>query len=303
MSIGVSSVREGEMTHAFDQLRRLMFSIAYRMTGSVSDAEDIVQDAFVRFEHARRDGVEVESPKAWLSAVTTRLAIDHLRSARVRRERYVGPWLPEPLLTDAEPGPAERAELDESLSQAFLVVLETLSPVERAVFLLREVFAYDYADVAQAVGKSEQNCRQIATRARHHVEARQPRFDLDGDERNELFDRFLAACGSGEVGELEELLAADAVVYSDGGGKISAARKPITGVERIARFLTNITVRRRAAGSSVERRVTVNGQPGVVVVGADGAVSDVVTIDVADGAIQAVRIVRNPDKLRHLEAV
>ncbi len=300
MAIGVLSARDGEMTHAFDQLRRLMFSIAYRMTGSVSDAEDIVQDAFVRFEHARRDGVEIESEKAWLSAVTTRLAIDHLRSARVRRERYVGPWLPEPLLTDAAPGPAERAELDESLSQAFLVVLETLSPVERAVFLLREVFGYDYADVAQAVGKSEQNCRQIATRARHHVEARQPRHDVDREQRDELFERFLAACGSGEVEQLEELLAADAVVLSDGGGKISAARRPVTGVARIARFLTNITVRRRALGSTVERRATVNGQPGLVVIGPDGAVSDVMTIDVADGTIQAVRIVRNPDKLRHL---
>ena len=277
-----------------------MFSIAYRMTGSVSDAEDIVQDGFVRLERARREGIELKFPKAWLSAVTTRLAIDHLRSARTRRESYVGPWLPEPLLTDTAPSPLEHTETADSLSQAFLVVLETLSPVERAVFLLREVFGYDYPEIAQTVRKSEQNSRQLAARARQHIEARRPRFTVDRRAREELFDRFLLACETGDVDSLKGLLAADAVVYSDGGGRVTAARRPVVGTDRIARLMTNVTRRRIQRGGSRERRVTVNGQPGLLVVGPDGRVSDVTTIDIADGAIHAIRIVRNPDKLGHL---
>ncbi len=167
----MSRHRTSETTE-FEELRRLTFAIAYRMTGSVNDAEEIGQEAFLRLERARRDGEELDSPKAWLSTVATRLAIDHMRSARARREQYVGPWLPEPLLTDDSPGPAEHAELADSLSQAFLVLLETLTPLERAVFLLREVFGYDYPQIAEAVGKREENCRQIAARARKHLEAR-----------------------------------------------------------------------------------------------------------------------------------
>ncbi len=285
---------------AFEQLRGLMFSIAYRMTGSVSDAEDIVQDAFVRLERARQDGVEVDSPRAWLSAVTTRLAIDHLRSARIRRERYVGPWLPEPLLTDETPGPFEHADMADSLSQAFLVMLETLSPVERAVFLLREIFGYDYPTIARTVGKSEQNCRQLAARARRHVEAGSPRFTVDHHVREEMFDRFVAACETGDVDGLAQLLATDAVIYSDGGGKVAAARRPVLGADRVARVMASITRRRMRRAHTRAVRVTVNGQPGLIVVGPDGSATDVMTIDVADGAIQTVRIVRNPDKLRHL---
>ena len=273
------------------------------MTGSVSDAEDIGQEAFLRLERARRDGETVESERAWLSTVTTRLAIDHMRSARVRRESYVGPWLPEPLLTEDGPGPAEQAEVADTVSQAFLVLLETLSPVERAVFLLREVFGYDYPQVAEAVGKGEENCRQIARRARKHVEGREARFEADRSHSDELLDRFLEASESGDVEALKEILAADAVVYSDGGGKVSAARHPFSGIDRIARFMVKITVRRLAEGrlppASDQRQ---RRSPGQMTIDPDGQVSDVLTVEVGDGLIRTIRIVRNPDKLRHLRA-
>ena len=194
-----------DQMNEIEEQQRLTFAIAYRMTGSVSDAEDIVQEAFLRLERARRDGETVESERAWLSTVTTRLAIDHMRSARVRRESYVGPWLPEPLLTEDGPGPAEQAEVADTVSQAFLVLLETLSPVERAVFLLREVFGYDYPQVAEAVGKGEDNCRQIARRARKHVEGREARFEADRSQSDELLDRFLEASESGDVEALKEI--------------------------------------------------------------------------------------------------
>ncbi|HEY7255084.1 MAG TPA: RNA polymerase sigma-70 factor [Solirubrobacterales bacterium] len=284
-----------------EEQRRLTFAIAYRMTGSVNDAEEIGQDAFVRLERARRDGEAVESPRAWLSTVTTRLAIDHMRSARARRESYVGPWLPEPLLTEGNPGPAEQAEVADSVSQAFLVVLETLSPVERAVFLLRDVFGYDYSQVAEAVGKGEQNCRQIARRARKHVEAREARFDADRSHGDELLDRFLDASESGDVEALKEILADDAVVYSDGGGKVAAARRPFSGIDRIARFMVKITSRRPWRDGFRRRRISVNGQPGQMTIGPAGDVTDVLTVEGAGGLIRTVRIVRNPDKLRHLQ--
>jgi RNA polymerase sigma-70 factor (ECF subfamily) len=282
-----------------EQLRRHTFGIAYRMTGSVSDAEDIGQEAFLRLERARRDGESVESPSAWLSTVATRLSIDHLRSARVQRETYVGPWLPEPLLTDAAPGPDKHAEVADSLSQAFLVLLEALSPVERAVFLLREVFGYDYPQIAETVDRREENCRQIVRRAHKHVEARRTRFEADRGRQEELLDRFLEACETGDVESLKRLLAADAVVYSDGGGKAKAARRPFGGVDRICRFLVKVARRRRRRGVSSQRKIMVNGQPGRLLV-EDGAVTDVLTLDVADGLIEAIRIVRNPEKLRHL---
>jgi RNA polymerase sigma-70 factor (ECF subfamily) len=285
----------------FRELQGLMFSVAYRMTGEVGDAEDIVQEAFLRLERTRREGVEVDSPKAWLSTATTRLAIDHLRSARVRRETYIGPWIPEPLLTDESPGPAEHAEVADSLSQAFLVVLETLTPVERAVFLLREVFGYGYAEIAEAVGKSEENCRQLAGRARRHVEARRVRFAADGRRHDELFDRFVEACETGDLDALEGLLAADAVLYSDGGGKARAARRPLYGANRIARMLVRVTRKRKQRGGDLDwGRANVNGQLSRLLRTPDGAISDVVSVDVADGLVQTVWIVRNPDKLRHL---
>jgi RNA polymerase sigma-70 factor (ECF subfamily) len=284
-----------------EEQRQLTFGIAYRMTGSVSDAEDIGQEALLRLERARREGEALSSPRAWLSTVTTRLAIDHMRSARVRRESYVGPWLPEPLLTEEGPGPADRAEDADTVSQAFLVLLETLSPVERAVFLLRDIFGYDYLQIAEAVGKGEENCRQIATRARKHVEARQARFETDRRHADELLDRFLEASESGDVEALKEVLAADAVVYSDGGGRVSAARRPFSGAERIARFMVRVTRRRPAAAGFRRRRTRVNGQPGQLLITPDGTVSDVLSVEVADGLIRAIRIVRNPEKLRHLQ--
>ncbi len=291
-----------DQMNEIEEQQRLTFAIAYRMTGSVSDAEDIGQEAFLRLERARHDGETVESERAWLSTVTTRLAIDHMRSARVRRESYVGPWLPEPLLTEDGPGPAEQAEVADTVSQAFLVLLETLSPVERAVFLLREVFGYDYPQVAEAVGKGEENCRQIARRARKHVEGREARFEADRSHSDELLDRFLEASESGDVEALKEILAADAVVYSDGGGKVSAARHPFSGIDRIARFMVKITVRRLARDGFRRRRINVNGAPGQMTINPDGEVTDVLTVEVGDGLIRTIRIVRNPDKLRHLRA-
>ena len=291
-----------DQMNEIEEQQRLTFAIAYRMTGSVSDAEDIGQEAFLRLERARRDGETVESERAWLSTVTTRLAIDHMRSARVRRESYVGPWLPEPLLTEDGPGPAEQAEVADTVSQAFLVLLETLSPVERAVFLLREVFGYDYPQVAEAVGKGEENCRQIARRARKHVEGREARFEADRSHSDQLLDRFLEASESGDVEALKEILAADAVVYSDGGGKVSAARHPFSGIDRIARFMVKITVRRLARDGFRRRRINVNGQAGQMTIDPDGQVTDVLTVEVGNGLIRTIRIVRNPDKLRHLRA-
>jgi RNA polymerase sigma-70 factor (ECF subfamily) len=290
----------------FEELRGRTFAIAYRMTGSVADAEEIGQESMLRLEQARQAGEEVSSPKAWVSTVATRLAIDQLRSARAERETYVGPWLPEPLLTDEGPapapelGPAEHAEVADTLSQAFLVLLESQTPVERAVFLLREVFGYEYERIASTIGRSEENCRQILARARRQVEERRTRFETDERHRDELLDRFLDACESGDVEALEQLLSADVVVYSDGGGKAAAARRPIHRRDLIIRFLVKVTRMRRERGAFEQRRAQINGQPGRLLVESDGTISDALTIDVADGAIQTIRIVRNPDKLRHL---
>ena len=283
----------------YEDLRPLLFSIAYRMLGSAGEAEDIVQEAFLRHHRAAEEGERITSPKAWLSAVTTRLAIDHLRSARVRRERYVGPWLPEPLLTDTAPDAARHAETADSLSLAFLVVLERLSPVERAVFLLREVFDYPYDEIARIVERSEDNCRQIAVRARRHVEAGRPRFETSRRERDEIARRFFAAWEEGDLEGLEALLAADAAVYGDGGGKAPAAARPVLGREKAARFLLGLARQSRVAGLSV-RPVEVNGQAGAIAEDAEGRVAGVVALDIAGGRVLAVRSVVNPDKLDHL---
>jgi len=290
----------GGDTGSLEELRRLTFAIAYRMTGSVSDAEDLGQEAFLRLEETRRHGETIDSPRAWLSTVTTRLAIDYMRSARVQREQYIGPWLPEPLLTEEGPGPAEHAEAADTISQAFLILLERLSPVERAVFLLREVFEFDYAQIAESVGRSEENCRQIATRARKHLEAHRTRFDADDVERERLLDRFIEASEEGDVDGLRDVLAAGATVYSDGGGKITAARRPFGGVDRIARFMINISrARRETAGATLVSSM-VNGRPARLVIDPDGQVESVLTVEVDKGLIQTIRVVRNPDKLRHL---
>jgi RNA polymerase sigma-70 factor (ECF subfamily) len=286
----------------FESLRPLMFSIAYRMLGSVSEAEDTVQEAFLRYQRALDSGEEIESPKAYVSAVVTRLAIDELRSARVRRERYVGQWLPEPLLTDEEADPAAQAEQADSLSMAFLLVLERLSPVERAVFLLHDVFAYGYDEIAAIVGKSEANCRQLASRARRHVESEKPRFGASRRERDELAARFFAAASEGDLDGLVEMLAADVVVYGDGGGKAPQWGRPIAGADRVGRLF--VTLGRQMAELGVTAALReVNGQPGAVVLDSDGQVVNVFSLDIVDGAVQTVRSVINPDKLQHVGPV
>jgi RNA polymerase sigma-70 factor, ECF subfamily len=290
-------------SEAYETLRPLMFSIAYRMLGSVSEAEDVVQDAFVRYQRAVDEGVEIESPKAFLSTVVTRLAIDELRSARVRREKYVGEWLPEPLVADdGEDDPAAQAEEADSLSMAFLLLLERLSPVERAVFLLHDVFGYDYEEVASIVGKSEGNCRQLALRARAHIEAEKPRFEATRQQREDLAARFFDAVGEGDVDGLVELLAADVVVYGDGGGKAPQWAAPIVGADRVARLFAGLGRQLRAAGVTLEAR-RVNGQPGAVSFDPQGRLINVWSLDIVDGAVQTIRSVINPDKLQHLGPV
>jgi RNA polymerase sigma-70 factor, ECF subfamily len=286
---------EGE---AYRELRPLLFSIAYRMLGSVSEAEDVVQEAFLRLHRTVVRGTRVESPKSYLSAVTTRLAIDHLRSARVRRERYVGAWLPEPLVTDPT-DVAGHAEMADSLSLAFLVLLERLSPVERAVFLLRDVFGYGYEEVGRLVGKREDNCRQIAARARRHVQAGRPRFEASRRRRDELAGRFLAAVEQGDTDGLVGLLAEDAVMYGDGGGKAPAVAEPLHGALRVARFLLGLARQARQLGIEL-RPAGVNGQPGAVAYDGGGRVLSVLCLDIADGRVQTVHSIVNPDKLRHL---
>jgi RNA polymerase sigma-70 factor, ECF subfamily len=284
----------------FADLRPLMFSIAYRMLGSAVEAEDIVQDAFVRYHRALADGTVVESPKAFLSAVTTRLSIDHLRSAKVRRESYVGVWLPEPLLTDRRaPDPAGLAEAADSLSMAFLLVLERLNPVERAVFLLRDVFDYPYEEIADIVDKTEANCRQIAARARRHVAAERPRFYPSPNESADLAATFCAALTEGDMDELVALLVEDVVVYGDSGGTRPSWPKPITGQAAVARLLTGLGESIRAIGLSV-RPAEVNGGPGAVVRDATGGLVNVFSLEVDHGKIGVVRSVINPAKLGHL---
>ena len=287
---------------AYQELRPLLFSIAYRMVGSASEAEDLVQEAYLRFHRAVSGGAVVESPKAYLSAVTTRLAIDHLRSARARRERYVGAWLPEPLVTGEEPDPAGHAETADSLSLAFLVLLERLSPLQRAVFLLHEVFGYGYAEIAGLVGRSEDNCRQIAARARRHVEAGRPRFEASRRQREELARRFFAAVDQGDTEGLVGLLAADAVLHGDGGGKAPALAAPLHGAERIARLLLGLARRGRDVGMRFTP-AEINGHPGLLAFDPAGRVVSVLALDIADGRVQTVRSIVNPDKLRHLGPV
>jgi RNA polymerase sigma-70 factor, ECF subfamily len=297
----VPATNAAQVADAYEDLRPLLFSIAYRMVGRVVEAEDLVQEAFIRYQRALGESAdEIESPKAYLSAVTTRLAIDHLRSARVRREQYVGEWLPEPLLTDeAAPDGARHVQEADSLSMAFLLVLERLSPVERAVFLLHDVFDYGYDEVARIVGKSEANCRQLAVRARRHVEQERPRFEASRRRRDELAARFFEAVGDGDIDGLVELLADDVVIHGDSGGTSPSWATPIVGRDRVGRLLAGSGRQARELGVRV-RRTEINGQPGALFFDPSGRLLSVMTVDVADGLVQAVRSVVNPDKLRHL---
>jgi RNA polymerase sigma-70 factor (ECF subfamily) len=281
-----------------DDLRRLLFSIAYRMVGSVSDAEDLVQEAFLRLHREQREGAEIESPKAFLTTVITRLSIDHLRSARVQREQYVGEWLPEPLLVDPGPTPADEAEMSDTLSLAFLVVLESLAPLERAVFLLHEVFGYSYAEIGQVVDKSEDNCRQIALRARRAVDAGRPRFDPSDDERRRVAERFFAAL-AGDASDIAAALSEDVVLHGDGGGKAPALARALRGADRVGRTLANWLKQGVRLGATMDPLV-VNGQPGAIFRTASGEVVSVLMLKVTDGKVSEVFSVVNPDKLQHL---
>jgi len=288
------------MEELYEELRPRAFAIAYRMLGSVSEAEDVVQEAMIRLYRVLDSGEEVESPAAYLSTITTRLAIDELRSARARRERYVGEWLPEPLVTADENEPARHAEMADSLSLAFLVVLEDLSPEQRAVFLLREVFDYPYSEIAEIVGKSEPAARQLAVRARGRVGEGRQRFSASRDERDELARRFFAATEEGDLESLEELLAEDVVLHGDGGGKAPALAHPVHGRMRAARTLGAWARVGERFGGFELRPTEINGQPGALALTADGLVISAMVLDIADGRIQAVRGIVNPDKLRHL---
>ncbi|MEV0902288.1 RNA polymerase sigma-70 factor [Actinoplanes sp. NPDC049802] len=284
--------------------RPLLFSIAYGMTGSVGDAEDIVQDALLGLVRARRSGTAVANVKAYLTTAVTRLGINHLGSARVRRETYVGAWLPEPVVVPAgRPGPAEHAELADSLSMAFLVLLEALSPVERAVFMLREVFGYDYPEIARTVGRSEVNCRQIFARARRRVAERD---DTPGRSRRaeaeRLAGRFFEAASGGDIEALMEMLAPDVLLVADGGGKTMALAHPPVGRLPVARLFAGLFRRFLPMGVTLSP-VWVNGRPGAILHDAANRVVSVISLDLTEGLVTAVRSVSNPDKLRHLGPV
>lgn len=283
----------------FEQHRGHLFAVAYRLLGEVAAAEDAVQEAFLRYQRA---GAEIRDLRAWLTTVVTRLCLDELRSARTRREQYVGPWLPEPLVRGSDwapagaPDPAEEAEQLESLSMAMLVVLESLSPLERTVFVLREVFGYEYGELAEILGKSQAAVRQLAHRSREHVQARRPRFEPDPGRQREALEQLLLALASGNLRALIATLAEDAELLSDGGGLVPAARRPVIGQDRVARFLTSLAQRYSTTGYTFEV-ATVNGAPGVVM-RHEGAVDTVLSFDVVDGKVARILAVRNPAKLR-----
>jgi RNA polymerase sigma-70 factor (TIGR02957 family) len=284
-----------------DELRPVAFAIAYRMLGSVSEAEDVVQEALLRVHEAFDAGERIASPHAFAATVTTRLAINELRSARARRERYVGEWLPEPIITDGEDDPARHAETADSLSLAMLVLLESLSPEQRAVLLLHDVFDYGFAEIAAIVGKSEAAVRQLATRARRHVEQRRPRFQTTRKQRDELARRFFQAAEQGDLTGLESLLAADVTMTGDGGGKAPALARALRGRSRVARTLIDYSTRGITSLPGVSwRSVEVNGGPGALYLDAQERLIAVVALEIASGQITSINSIVNPDKLAHL---
>ncbi|WAX82254.1 RNA polymerase sigma-70 factor [Streptomyces sp. KMM 9044] len=286
-------------TEEFEELRPLLFSIAYRLLGSVSEAEDAVQETWLRYETSL---TQPKSTKAFLSATITRISIDVLRSARFQREEYVGPWFPEPLLTDPAQDPARSAELADSVSTAALLLLERLSPLERAVFVLREVFGFGFPEVAATVGRSQAACRQLAVRARRHMDAGRPRFEADRRERERLAARFFDALREGDFEGLRELLAADVSLVGDGGGKAPQFARPVAGAENVTRLLASVFPMLAQVDVTMERR-EVNGQPGAIFRARHNKVLNTWTLDVLDGQIQTIRAVTNPDKLGHLGPV
>jgi RNA polymerase sigma-70 factor (TIGR02957 family) len=290
-----------ERERLFNELRPVSFAIAYRMLGRVTEAEDVVQEALLRVHRALEAGEQIASPRAFMATVTTRLAINELRSARARREEYVGEWLPEPIITDGHDDPARHAEMADSLSLAMLVLLESLSPEQRAVLLLHDVFDYDYPQVAEIIGKSQDNVRQLATRARRHVEQRRPRFQTTREQRDELAQRFFAATKQGDLSGLEALLAHDVKLTADGGGKVPALARTLRGRSRVARALINYLVRLAASTPGVSLRpVEVNGSPGALYLDAQKRLIAVGALDIAGGQITGINVIVNPDKLAHL---
>jgi RNA polymerase sigma-70 factor (TIGR02957 family) len=292
-----------ERERLLDELRPVAFATAYRMLGSVSEAEDVVQEALLRLHRALDAGEQIASPRAFLATVTTRLAISELRSARVRRERYVGEWLPEPIITEGRDDPAQHAEMADSLSLAMLVLLESLSTEQRAVLLLHDVFDYPYAQIAEIVGKSEDNVRQLATRARRHVEQRRPRFQTTREQRDELTRRFFAAAEQGDLAGLEALLAHDVELTGDGGGKAPALARTLRGRNRVARAVINWVSRvSRLPGVSL-RLVEINGGPGALFLDSQQRLIGVCALGIAGGEITSIGGIVNPDKLTHLGPV
>jgi RNA polymerase sigma-70 factor (TIGR02957 family) len=287
---------------AFVAHRDLMFSLAYRMLGTVADAEDAVQDTWLRWSAAPRD--DVTEPRAYLARMVTNVSLNRLRAARARREAYVGPWLPEPLLTRSDPDITERAEVAESVSVAMLVVLESLTPEERAVFVLREVFGFAHAEIARALGRSEASVRQLAHRAREHVQARRPRFEVDPGQQREVTERFLAAAAGGDLDELMTVLAPDATLTADGGGKARAPRRLISGADKVARVISGFGGRSYQGFERSELSLElaeINGEQGAVIL-ARGQVIGTVTVTVAGGRAAAIQIVANPEKLAAIAA-
>ncbi len=292
-----------ERERLLGELRPVSFAIAYRMLGSVSEAEDVVQEALLKVHQALDGGERIESPRAYVTTVTTRLAINELRSARARRERYVGEWLPEPILTDGVDDPARHAETADSLSVAMLVLLESLSPEQRAVLLLHDVFDYDYPQVAGIVGKSEDNVRQLASRARRHVEQGRPRFQTTREQREELASRFFLAAENGDLAGLEALLAHDVELTGDGGGKAPALAQTLRGRSRVAGTLVDWLSRDTRAPRLSMRAVEINGGPGALFFDHRQRLIGVTALDIADGEIKGIGSIANPDKLRHLGPV
>ncbi|HXA49811.1 MAG TPA: RNA polymerase sigma-70 factor [Candidatus Acidoferrum sp.] len=280
----------------FDEHRARLFSIAYRMLGSAADAEDMLQETFLRFQQSPE--VDVESPRAYLVTILTRLCLNHLQSARVQREQYVGEWLPEPIVTDPRSDPFGLIHVDESLSMAFLVLLERLTPIERAVFLLREVFEYEYSEIAAMLGQSEVNCRQILRRARQHVSEMRPRFEVPEQKHDELLRVFLDAVDAGDPEGVVAFLSEDVVLHSDGGGKAAAAPNAVRGADKVARGMLG-GIQRFVPAGLVRRLTWINGAPGIINY-LDGKPHSVFVIEVAEGRIQALYIVTNPEKLSRL---
>jgi len=280
----------------FDQYRSLLFSIAYRMLGSVADAEDMLQETFIRWQQTADD--TIRSPRAFLVTIISRLCINQLQSARVKREEYVGQWLPEPIVTDPNSDPLRILKIDESLSMAFLVLLERLTPIERAVFLLREVFEYEYAEIAAFLDQSETNCRQILRRARQHVSAMRPRFKTSERKKKDLLERFLKATASGDMEGLVALLSSDVVLHSDGGGKAVAVPNVIHGVNNVARGALG-GLQKLVPKNLVNRLAQINGEPGIVSY-LNGKPYSVVTLDTSEEKIRAIYVLTNPEKLSHV---